>query len=77
MVKQYAFPCLRSIISIFGRAVKFLAVVMAVDRGDAIGVLGLFQILMCYSQYYYNVLYISYVKIIVSSCGCNARWLKM
>jgi hypothetical protein len=52
-------------VSIGGGAGRFVSVVMMVERGDATGVLVLFQI----SQFNYIVFCTSYVKVIVNTCG--------
>jgi hypothetical protein len=43
-------------VSIGGEVGRFVPMVMVVERGDATGVLGLFQILESYSQFCYVVL---------------------
>jgi hypothetical protein len=39
-------------------------------------VLSLFQVLVSYNQFHYIVLCVSYVKVIVNTCGSSVKWLE-
>jgi hypothetical protein len=55
MVEQYFFFFMVSI----GGVGRFVPVVMVLERGDATGVLGLFQILVSYSEFHHVILCVS------------------
>jgi hypothetical protein len=63
-------------VSIGGGVGRFVPMIIVEERGDVTGVLGLFQILVSYSQFRYDVLCASKVKMIDKTYGSQVRWLK-
>lgn len=65
-------------VSISGGMGRFVLMVMAVETGDDATYAGsLFQILVFCSQFCDVVLCISWVKMIINTCGSQERWLKI
>jgi hypothetical protein len=64
-------------VSIGGGVGRFVPVGMVVEKEDVTGALGLFQILVPCSQFLYVVLCISWLKMMVNTCGSLVQWLKI
>jgi hypothetical protein len=50
---------------------------MVVEKGNAAGLPGLFQVLVSYSQFCYCVLFIISMKMIVNGCGSSVNYLNI